>query len=677
MGGGAALLGATAVSRIGAAEPSEKGRAFTFAVLNPDCMAGGAGQCVVMLTPGGKCYLWDTANGCPHTNKVKNNGKDIVVPWLKAHGVKAIDGLIISHYHADHFGGFLWMHDHFPIRKVFDNSFVPTDGKPLREHDAVELARAKDALAAWEKAHPGMLVTNTNSSTDLGWDEPGEKFEVVWPPKEGPVGLLAHFRKSSATDFPFHHLLNANSTGLRVTVGKRTFFIAGDIQEQYITDYMRPYLEKRNQWNCDVLVLPGHGNPRNSGDVLAMNPRPKIAIGSIGNVPWMIASGKASQRTFSQAGIETYTTNIHGDIVVTTDGDGLSVHTDPSKLHTYDPSGAEGVRMVPCGNAQVVTVQAPPGYNSWPMIQAAGDRVVCAYSRGTAHTTHEGKRDTYARTSLDGGRTWGPETCIAGDPAIGDAVEGRGVDENGALLFWVGRFGARGGHDLYRTTDGVTFEKIASLPAKSFSPMPIQVMDVFRIPGKGLASPWFAGNYKNPESGHSWGLLASTDNGHTWTQRTVEENLAKRDWPTELSAVSLGGGRILVLARSEGTGAQFQITSTDNGATWRRRKTNITDVRESTPSLIFDPKTGLVSNYYYQRGAKKLKRRVADAAFIFDRPESWPEPDVLAEGGEARSYDAGNVKATVSGDRHLIALYSGTKSDCAVFVVSVPAPKTI
>ena len=55
VGGGAALLGATAVSRIGAAEPSEKGRAFTFAVLNPDCMAGGAGQCVVMLTPAGKC----------------------------------------------------------------------------------------------------------------------------------------------------------------------------------------------------------------------------------------------------------------------------------------------------------------------------------------------------------------------------------------------------------------------------------------------------------------------------------------------------------------------------------------------------------------------------------------------------------------------------------------------
>ena len=78
-----------------------------------------------------------------------------------------------------------------------------------------------------------------------------------------------------------------------------------------------------------------------------------------------------------------------------------------------------------------------------------------------------------------------------------------------------------------------------------------------------------------------------------------------------------------------GAAAQFQISSTDNGSTWTRRKTNITDVRESTPSLIYDPKTGLVSNYYYQRGVKKLKRRVVDAAFIFDRPESWPEPEAL------------------------------------------------
>ena len=42
-----------------------------------------------------------------------------------------------------------------------------------------------------------------------------------------------------------------------------------------------------------------------SADMLAMNPRPKTAIGSIGNIPsWMIAAGNESQKVFSQAGKE-------------------------------------------------------------------------------------------------------------------------------------------------------------------------------------------------------------------------------------------------------------------------------------------------------------------------------------------------------------------------------------
>ena len=100
---------------------------------------------------------------------------------------------------------------------------------------------------------------------------------------------------------------------------------------------------------------------------------------------------------------------------------------------------------------------------------------------------------------------------------------------------------------------------------------------------------------------------------------------------------------------------------------------SVRDVKESTPSLIYDPATGLVANYYYHRGAKKLKRRVVRADSVFDNPESWPPPEVLAEGNEARFYDAGNVNAVEWRGRHLATFYSGTESDCAVYVVSTPA----
>ena len=318
-------------------------------------------------------------------------------------------------------------------------------------------------------------------------------------------------------------------------------------------------------------------------------------------------------------------------------------------------------------------VQGPPGYNSWPMVQALGESLVCAYSRGSAHTIDEGARGVFARVSRDGGRSWSSEICVTNDPSAGEVTIGKGLDESGAMLLWVRRWSvnpALRGHDLYRTTDGVSFAKIA---APDFSPMPMQVTDIFPVPGIGLMSLWFAGDYR-VERGHAWGTLTSTDNGRTWKQRTVEADLDKADWPTEICAAPLGGGRILAIGRSENGGPQFQLTSVDGGTTWRRVHTNIADVSQSTPSLIFDPRTGLVANYHYERGARRMKRRVAPVADVFDHSVAWPDSDVLALGHEERPYDAGNVNATSLGGFHYLATYTGTSRDTAVVMLFAPSP---
>lgn len=109
---------------------------------------------------------------------------------------------------------------------------------------------------------------------------------------------------------------------------------------------------------------------------------------------------------------------------------------------------------------------------------------------------------------------------------------------------------------------------------------------------------------------NAWGTVTSDDDGATWTQTTVEADLPKHQWPTEPSAVYLGEGKILVIARTETGPTQWQIVSTDSGATWKRAPTNIGDVAGSTPSLILDAKKpGLLSNCYYYRGKGFLRRR--------------------------------------------------------------------
>ena len=134
-----------------------------------------------------------------------------------------------------------------------------------------------------------------------------------------------------------------------------------------------------------------------------------------------------------------------------------------------------------------------------------------------------------------------------------------------------------------------------------------------------------------------------------------------------------GGGRLLAVARSEkNSGPLFQLVSSDNGRTWKKLRTNVADVAESTPSLVRDDVTGDLTLYYYHRGAKKLKRRVACADKVFAEPTAWSDPEILFIGSEERPYDAGNVNVTVLNGTHYAGLYTGSPKKTAVLVLGLP-----
>ena len=348
---------------------------------------------------------------------------------------------------------------------------------------------------------------------------------------------------------------------------------------------------------------------------------------------------------------------------------------DPADTFTK-PMGLAMVKVTPLDALpKPQVVQDVSGYNSWPMLQAMGEKLVCVYSRGTGHTIGEDSRAVYARTSTDKGKTWTAETLVANSPGYGDVAVGKGLDSKGAMLLWVRRVGKDWQHDLYRSTDGVSFTLVTT---PKLDPVPVQVTDVFAVPKVGLMALWFAGGYSEGND-HSWGKLTSTDDGATWTQTTVESGLTKADWPTEPSAVYLGDGKILAIGRTEQNGdttarSQFQMVSTDSGATWKRAQTNIGDVLISTPSLIFDPDTGWVSNYYYQRGrGGVLRRRVVNVKRVFDHPLHWPASEAVAKGSQA-TIDAGNVNATTIQGKHYLSFYSGESPNTSVLVSVLPAP---
>ena len=333
------------------------------------------------------------------------------------------------------------------------------------------------------------------------------------------------------------------------------------------------------------------------------------------------------------------------------------------------PTALLSINIIPVkALAEPTIVEDRKGYNSWPMMQSIGGKLVCTYSRGSAHVISEGSRDAYARVSNDGGKTWSMETIVSADANYGEVPIGKGLDENGDMLLWLRFIGKDRIHKLFKTKDGVNFTLLAQ---PKLDVMPMQITDVIHVPNVGMMSIWFTGNY-GKQALNAWGTLVSKDNGKTWVQTVVESGLKNIDWNTEQSAVYLGDGKILAIARVEHSSdtterAQFQLESRDYGKTWTRKRTNIGDIYISTPSLIFDKRTGLIYNYYYQRGRGMLKRRVVHIDKIFGNPLAWPNPEIVAF-ASAIGYDAGNVNATTIGDKHYLAYYSGDSKNASVVV---------
>jgi len=313
-------------------------------------------------------------------------------------------------------------------------------------------------------------------------------------------------------------------------------------------------------------------------------------------------------------------------------------------------------------------------YNAWPFIRMIDGALLAVYSHTSGHVFSNGKVGcSLARLSRDGARTWSEPVRVEFEEPAPDIWGpcGKSSVKAGDALFWHRYWkGSQRWQTLVRTADGIRFEAVAK---PRFDPMPVQIMEPVEVPGLGLASLWFCGDYAR-QDGHSWGLAVSTDSGRTWRQQVVERDLKKADWPTEPSLVWLGGNRLLAIARCEqrceGNPVRrlFSLTSEDLGRTWKRQLTNIGDVLESTPSIFHDRSTDRLTLYYFQRGPGLLKTRTALASDAFGKPTVWSEPRIVACGRLRRNWDSGNVNAVRLNGSDYLAYYAGNEKVSSVLV---------
>lgn len=302
-----------------------KARLFSFTVLEIPDIQRGAGLAIVMRTPSGKTWLYDT--GTAHPERLSsdgwqanmNAGRDVVAPELKKHGINTIDGIFISHAHYDHFGGLLWLMKHFEIKKLIDcgyefHSDNADDYRGTNKEELDHYTRVREDFkkrGAYQMAMAGEMLTL----------DPDLKIEVIAPPKTYFVDPKIDTRQKN--DSSSHFLVNANSLSLRIQFRDIVFYLPGDIQTEDIEASLMPFVDPA-KLKCHILVAPGHGiHPLPKAFAEAI--RPEVSIASV--FP-RYARTIASTKTLKAMGTKTYITGLHGDVQVVTDGEVYQVTTE-------------------------------------------------------------------------------------------------------------------------------------------------------------------------------------------------------------------------------------------------------------------------------------------------------------------------------------------------------------
>jgi len=319
------LLGAIAIACVSNASAAGAGKFILTALEVPDIQRG-AGLALVLQTPGGKTYLYDTGNGYPTRTNASgwasdhNTGRDVIAPFLKTIHVTKLDGVLISHAHYDHFGGLLWLRTNVPITRLFDSGYVfPGQSSADYTGELADYSRVRaefKGLDLYQEAHTG---------DTLDWD-PQLKIEVIAPPKT--FFTEPHPESRPKTDPPAHYLVNANSLGIRIQHGSVVFYLPGDIQGEDINQSLLPSVDQA-KLKCHILIAPGHGI--HFTKEFAEATRPEVSIASV--FP-RYAKGLKSTPMLKAVGAKTYITGLNGRVQVVSDGEHYTVTAEREDTKT-------------------------------------------------------------------------------------------------------------------------------------------------------------------------------------------------------------------------------------------------------------------------------------------------------------------------------------------------------
>jgi len=260
--------------------PDNKNLRITF-------LDAGKGDAAVVELPKGGAILIDGGSGGGEGRF--DIGKNVIAPYLWNRDIRAIDAVIVSHFHEDHLGGLIYILNNFRVGCVIDNGAAARGNKVYGDYiQTIKRRRIKHIVAG-------------------GGD-------VIGPFGETRIYVLNPEKAGAISDS------NENSLALKLVYKNFSALFCGDIT----SDSMKNIFSNGENLRSDVLKVPHHGG--GLGDKIIAEKffsdvEPRIAV---------ISSGSENGKSVSTDFVTDTLTSLNTRCYVTKRDGAVTLEVDPA-----------------------------------------------------------------------------------------------------------------------------------------------------------------------------------------------------------------------------------------------------------------------------------------------------------------------------------------------------------
>lgn len=275
----------------------------------------GQGDAIAIHTREGRTFLIDAGLWTPH----RDSGLEVLLPYLAHRNVSRIQGMFLTHPHADHIGGAPSVLDRIPVDTLY---------MPRSSYETLVTTRLDSIVQA-----KGIPVRFLQAGDHLSL---GQRLTVLVLSPEGRYGPapFAPFARGSsvlhsapvssgappAPGAPSDGEINNTSLVIKLLHGRHSFLFMGDAEKEVERMLLEVYAEGLK---ADVLKVGHHGSRTSSLPAFIDAVNPEHAVVQVGLLNRYALPNREVAEHFRSNGIDVYYTSLDGALTFRSNGSRL------------------------------------------------------------------------------------------------------------------------------------------------------------------------------------------------------------------------------------------------------------------------------------------------------------------------------------------------------------------